>query len=438
MPTTLETDVLEESQQEENATTQEHTAAEKIRVLYKGVRLQKKKTLSNSRQLSADEKKTAATALGTDPSRISLSSKLHDKNEPKVKAFRKALADVNSWFHDPEYTLPWPEATLRQVKKGKVMLDEQYEVVEESKTTGGICTVKYKQRVDGKDRIRQTTIAADEYKNRVRSAFQRFKAEGLRLIEIVKRTARELEREMPAIMDRQRAKLKNTFRAEDYIFSADDCALEISFPPLLPDSELAEIDPETFREEQERYGRLQREAVRIELARMVEQLIGWLDGLALALSKRELLDKEYEITAKSAVKDGKVTITYRDGERKEQELELAEVEAKRRISEDKNPRKFNNATASRLFTAVEEAKQRKEELGIQSESLDTALTQLQRLLHSENAESLPEALREDQDYAANFGPRCVAIASTLFEATELAPRRALLRRQMKSPGLQPQ
>ena len=68
MPTQLATDeMLEENQQEEEATTQDVQAAENIRVLYKGVRLQKKKVLASSRQLGQDQRKTAADALGTDP-----------------------------------------------------------------------------------------------------------------------------------------------------------------------------------------------------------------------------------------------------------------------------------------------------------------------------------------------------------------------------------
>ena len=435
MPSTLATEeLLEENQQQEEGTTQETQAAEKIRMLYKGVRLIKKKTLASSKQASAEQKKKAADAMGTDPTRISLSTKLHDKNEPRVKAFRKAIADVNAWFHDPNYTLPWPEPTIRQVKKGRVMLDGEHEVIEDTKRDTGEHEVKFRVYVEGAARVRRIVIDQDEYKRRVQSAFQRFKAEGLRLIAIVKREARALAAEMPRIIERQRAKLKNAFNASDYEFDPDACSMEISFPPLMPDPELAEIDEESFREEHERYERLQIETVRLERQRMAEQMIGWLDGLALALSQRELLDKEYEVISKRNL-DGGVEVTYRNSERKEEVALLLPSEVKRRLSMDDKPRKFNNATASRLFSAVEEAKSRKEELGIASPALDTAITQLQRMLRSENAETLPEALRTDPAFAGQVQDRCVAIAGALFESSEIAPRRAILRRQMVHPKL---
>ena len=437
MPSTLATEeLLEENQQQEEGTVQETQAAEKIRMLYKGVRLLKKKTLASSRQASAEQKKTAADAMGTDPARISLSTKLHDKNEPRVKAFRKAIADVNAWFHDPNYTLPWPEPTIRQVKKGKVMLDGEHEVIEDNKRPDGSYEVKFRTFVDGTARVRRIVIDQDEHKTRVQSAFQRFKAEGVRLITIVKREARALAAEMPRIIERQRAKLKNAFNASDYEFDPDACTMEISFPALMPDPELAEIDEESFREERERYERLQIETVRLERQRMAEQMIGWLDGLALALSQRELLDKEYEIISKTATENGWTKIVYKDADRKEAEVELTAADLKRRLSVDDKPRKFNNATASRLFSAVNEAKSRKEELGITSPALDTAITQLQRMLRSENAETLPEALRTDPAFATQVQDRCVAIASSLFESSEIAPRRAIIRKQMQHPKLQ--
>ena len=437
MPVTeLETEaLLAGNRQQEAATQQEAQAVEKISVLYKGVRL-KKKSMPYSKEVSDTQKKVAAKALDTSQDSISMSKKLFDSAEPKVKAVRKAVAEVNAWFNSASYTLPWPDKGIRLVKKGAALLDNEHVVVEDTRREDGTWETKYRVMVEGKSRIRRVIIDRDEHKARVQTAFQRFKHELLQRILRVKQAARDLAADMPAIIERQRGKMRGTFNINDYAFDAETAYnVEVSFPSLMPDSELAEIDPETFAEERERFQREQLEAVRREKVRMAEQLIGWLDGLALALSRRELLDKEHEVIAKKEIAGGEIEITYRDADRKEQRVTLGPAAAARRLSVDDKPRKFNNGTASRLFVAVQEAKQRKEELGITSPELDTALDKVAKMVRNENAATLSESLRTDEDYRAKVEQRCVDIVSELFESSDLVPRRAILRRQMKHAAL---
>ena len=473
MPTTeLAEEQLEVSQPQAEASRQDTQAAVKIAILYKGVRLKRSQTLSSSKKLSGEQKEEAARLYGADADRLSMSKKLYDCAEPKVKAYRKADAEVSAWFKDPAYTLPWPEGGMRQVKKGTPLLDDQHPVTEATKRDDGTWEVKYRVRLDGTTRIRRVVIDADEYKHRVRSSFQRFKTELLERIQRARVAAAELEEDLPNIRERQRKKLGRTFNPADYQFNAEACNWQVSFPVLSPDPELAEIDPETFREEEERFRAERVESIRLEKVRVAEQLLGWLDGLASALSKRELLDHDYEVLDKKVCKDGDtfvtlvtgnketnvlhrsgeplpvgerkscvdcsegdLVITFKNDAKKETVVLVEKADIKRRLRIDDKARKFNTATASRLFSAMEEARQRKEELGISSPSLDRAFEQVGRMVRGQDAETLPENLREDEVMRQTVEQRCVTIASSLFEASEIVPRRAVLRKKMNHPAL---
>lgn len=444
-------------------TTEELTAASKVQQKYRGVRLARR-SMPYSRKVSAAQKAEAAKLFNMSSDGLSMSKRLFDAKEPAVKEVRAAVSAVNAWFRDRRYTLPWDEPGVRQLKKGCSMLDGEFEIIQDSPNGPSDHLIRYKGS-DG--RIRTTIVLGEDYEGRVMTGFQFFRSELLRRIETVRKMARRLAMEMPAIKERQRKKLGSTFNPADYDFDAENAFdVEIAWPSLHPDPELASLDPEAFAEEQKRLQEMHVRAVRAEKSEMAENMIKMLDGLALALSDRRLLDGEHEVLftrqvnegfwgirkgsgskvkeyvedsfeeleQETVVRPGDVIVTFRRNN-KEEQLLLHADEVRSRIALDDKKRKFNDSTATRIFVALEEADARAKELGITSDGLESAFGKIRRMVRGDDINTFANSLRSNEDRRVQVMAAAAQIATQMFDMAEVAPRRTIIRKQLKAETL---
>jgi hypothetical protein len=149
------------------------------------------------------------------------------------------------------------------------------------------------------------------------------------------------------------------------------------------------------------------------------------------LSRRELLDGAYEVLYKVTQPNGDLSIRHKDDAGKETETLVEKAAIEDRVRVDERPRKFNDVTAARIFSAIDEAEQRKNELGLSSPGLDSAFQHVRNMVRGEDARSFPDALRSNPDTRARTERACVEIATHILAQAEIRPRRLILRGRLK-------
>ena len=212
-------------------------AAERIRLSYKGVRVQVS-SLSQSRKVQHSQKKEAAQLFQASEDSISMSSMLWNAKEPLVKDVRSVLNAIGRAWHDRSKTM--------------------------------------KTATDGIRRIKRDCVAE-------------LHKELLRLSTDLGEKALALKIGLPAIIERQREIKGRLFNAVDYenFDPVRDISVKWSFPVVNEDSELAELDDSVYQHE---LGRVRQEgmlAVKNFEDELAELLVTMLDEIAERLEGTE-------------------------------------------------------------------------------------------------------------------------------------------------------
>jgi len=410
--------------------TPEETAvvdAEAIRLVhlyYKAVRLRRRRG-PQTKSCSEAQKVATARALGTDSDLI-LSTKLFDKREPKIKILRETIAEVERWWMDSRFTLYYDEPGMRLLKKGHPVLDGETKIISDTVREDGSHEIRYERDREGSARVVREVLDAEEFLRRVQSPFRYFKEEMLKKIADVRQAARDLKAVWPQVVERQRDRLKSAFNEAHYAFDPEQTYdVEITFPTIEVDAELAELDPETYREEVKRREEVALASVARERQRQAETLLLILNNMAKALSERELLDDMYEVTFKRELAGGGVEVCHLV-DHKEKITTVAAGEVSKRIKLDAKRRKFNNSTMSRIFAQLQEARQRRDELSIRSPELDAVIASLEKMLERRDVETFAEDIRREDVDRDQVQATAIQIAGQILDMSEMAPRRRVL------------
>ena len=191
--------------------------------------------LPQSRKVSSEQRAAAASQFGADPDSVSMSSRLWDANEPAVKKIRSVLAKVSRLFHDRRYTLPTTEAGVRLLRR---------------------------------DRISDYESQMTDFLEELRDALEEF------------------DREMPAIVERERGRRGELFDETSYAFNPLlTCKLSWGFPVTDPNENLQAINDEIYAREVRRIQEELRETVKMAEAQIAEDLYESVAGLAEKLAE---------------------------------------------------------------------------------------------------------------------------------------------------------
>ncbi len=204
-------------------------AAEKIRLRYKGIRVQIS-GMPQSRKVSESQKARMAEQFATDKKMLSASTLLWDADEPRVKDVRSVIGAISRTWHDRSKTLPTTTDGLRKIRKDCV--------------------------------------------GEVHATLLRLKDELARVCEY-------LQQGLPGILSRLRESKRELFNAADYagFDPVKDIEVRWSFPVVTEDQELAELDDTVYQHELQRIRQEGALAVEKFEAQLAEQLVEMLDSI---------------------------------------------------------------------------------------------------------------------------------------------------------------
>lgn len=305
------------------------SAVDKIRLSYQGARVVIG-GLSNRRSVNAQEKQKAADLFNADSTSLSVSSLLWDKTEVAVRKLRSEIYALQRIFHSRRWTLPTTTPGLRLVKKD--------------------CLVSFREEL------------ATQTKE-------------------IEKAAAALKAQLPDIVQRERKRQGNLFKEENYNFDpVSACVVSWSFPSVLEDDELAELDPAVYQEEIRRVREEFRETVRIAESEMVESLYGSLSKLAERLE--------------------------------------TDSSGKKKI--------FRADTVNKLFEELDYISEQLSTNGLGGDALQQAAKSLRGILGGESAETMAAALRQDDTFRMHMQQECVDLADKLIQTAVPAQRRRIL------------
>jgi len=204
-------------------------AAEKIRLQYKGIRVQVS-GMPQSRKVSNAQKARMAEQFAADTKMLSASTLLWDADEPKVKDVRSVISAISRAWHDRSMTLPTTTDGLRKIRKDCV--------------------------------------------GEVHATLTRLKEDLARRCEV-------LQAGLPGILSRLRESKRELFNAADYegFDPVKDIQVRWSFPVVTEDQELAELDNTVYQHELQRIRQEGALAVEKFEAQLAEQLVEMLDSI---------------------------------------------------------------------------------------------------------------------------------------------------------------
>lgn len=204
-------------------------AADKIRLRYKGIRVNLG-GMPQSRKVSNSQKAKMAAQFATAAKMVSASTLLWDADEPLVKDVRSVTSAISRAWHDRTMTLPTTTPGLRKIRKDCV---------------------------------------------------GRLHEELLRLQEDLALKCQTLEDGLSGIISRLRESKRELFNADDYVDfkPTRDIKVEWSFPVVTEDSELAELDDTVYQHELQRVRSEGARAVKQFENQLAEGLVTMLDGV---------------------------------------------------------------------------------------------------------------------------------------------------------------
>lgn len=307
-------------------------AAQRVRLTYKGVRV-KISGIPSSRKVSDGQKSQVASVFDANAATISMSSLLWDCNEPAVKALRAALSSASRLFHNPALTLPTAHDGLRMLRRDAI-------------------TRFHQQMTECREEIAQRAAA--------------------------------LKDALPDIIERERDRRGQLFNESDYRFDPTlVVGLSWSFPSIVEDQDLAEIDDSVYQDELRRVREDLQQSVRIAEQEMAEQLYSMLTTISLKLES----------------------------------------------DASGQPKKFKNTTISRIFEELDQAATKLKEVGIGGGPLAAVAENLRKTLAGQTAETLPETVRESGSYREHIREQCAKLADQVLASAVPTRRRNLLASQ---------
>lgn len=347
MSTVLEDEYVAPTEEDGREDVEEHLtpeeddridkAAERVRLTYKGCRV-KVRGIPSRRSVNDTQKAQAADLFGADESSVSMSTLLWNSEEKAVKDLRKVIAAITRTFHDKALTLPTKTDGLRMIKRD--------------------CVTTMHGRLKGY----KTQLATE---------------------------ARQLSAELPAIIEREESRRGTLFNREDYSF--DPVALVSmtwSFPAVVEDNELAELDDEVYQSEIARVRGEFRQVVQLKEAQMAEELTDMLDAVVERL--------------------GGVNET---GKRKGKQ------------------KTFKDESVNKLFDEIQHMADQLKDNSIGGADLVKAAKRIGTVLKGQSADTLPDALRGNQSYRDHVRTKFGAIAEQLLETAVPVQRRKILRKK---------
>lgn len=308
-------------------------AAERIRLLYKGIRVCIS-GLPSQRKVSDSQKKQAASLFGAKAGSVSMSTLLWDADEPRVKDVRAICAAIGRTWHARDRTLPTTVDGLRKIKKDCVA------------------------EVHGQLQVLQESLAA---------------------------VAESLEREMPAIMQRERGRRGELFRASDYeeFRPTKDIAVSWSFPVVTEDSELAELDDSVYQHELQRIRAEGMASVEKFEAQLAEGMVDMLDAV----------------------------------------VERLEGGGKRKT--------FKDSTPLKIFEELQLYGDQLKELGVGGKHIEKAMKRLSLVVKGHDRGTFPDALRKGSDeFRTHVCEKLGMVRDVLVSKAVPVQRRSVLRKRM--------
>lgn len=209
------------------------------------------------------------------------------------------------------------------------------------------------------------------------------------LREELRTAADTLAAELPQIVARQAARQGELFDPADYAFDPRvACYLEWDFPPVhVVDDTLAGLSLSAYQRELERIRQTYEAACQAKEQELAEELLVMLDHLVAKLEG--------------------------DGTEK---------------------RIFQERTANRLMDILEDAERQLAENGIGA-GLQDAFRRVRSVVGTSGGRFKQRVAQGSPDYRQKVRERLAAVAESLFAASEIAPRRAILRRRLQSKTL---
>lgn len=307
-------------------------AAERIKISYRGVQLSVT-GLPTRRVVSDTQKRAVAELFGAEVRSVSMSTLLWNAEDGHVKAFRSAVSSIHRLYLDRAYTLPTVRPGLRLIKKDAI------------------------------------------------AEFNKQVLEGERALRVA---ATNLRNNMAGIIERERKRRGNLFNESDYNFDpVAYCKVDWSFPSVVADLELAEIDPSVYAQEILR--------TRQELQAVVKQC-----EQQMAEEMYEMLDSLVE-----RLEDGP------GGEKK----------------------RFKDSTVTKIYDELQYMSSQLANNGIGGQVIRDVCQRVSTTLVGFTADQMPEQLRDFDDYRNRIRERTQHIAEHLLNDQVLAPRRLLLTRR---------
>lgn len=319
------------SEEEAAETARVDQVAERVRLTYKGLRVAVQ-GLPTSRSVDPNEKQRAAGLFDAAGASVSMSTLLWDAKESAVKALRSTINKIHRLFHDREFTLPTPLPGLRRIRRDKVV------------------------EVDDKLRSLSLQLTAD---------------------------AASLARELPKIVERERERRGQLFRASDYSFDPrNSVRVAWCFPNVSEDTELAELSDDVYQREVQRVRDELRDSVRMAEQQMAEELWG-----SLA-----------HITDRLANGDNGRRLTFRD------------------------------STVNKLFDELSLIETALRDSGLGGERMREAAGKLRDIVGGHDAQSLGPALRTSEAFRERVREQCRELADNLAATAVPEVRRRVLYR----------
>lgn len=371
-------------------------AVQRIRDKFQGVEVAIRKG-SQSRQLSQADKAEALASSGADQGAISMSKRLFDRRMvakiPQLKEVNSVLSRIEDLKGNRSLTLPHPEPGVRLLRMGNENLDAMAE---------------FSRRFDALN---------TELREAVQALYD--------VWDEVKETAQQV--------------LGRYYSESDYaydprqVISASYRFIEVDVPNYLREN------PELYQREAARVRGELLLVKQMKEQEMAEGIYEVIDRISERLEPRKILDNMHEVCdvdESRETPDGmRVWIYYqphgtsRKSDRKE-EL-LTPEQFRERVTIDRKPKTFRDATVARLFDELSHADQMLEELAIGGGKMAEAFDRLRKLTSGKNAKALTASLKNSDGYRQDIHEKLSKIKEHLLESVVEKPRRAVLRKSSR-------
>lgn len=380
-------------------------AIEHVRAGYIAVRLRTAE-VPKTKQIATELKDEALELFGgVDAESLRVIAELWGRED--LQRCTDVLNRLRNLWHDPTYTLAYPEPGIRLVKRG--MLDKLV-------------------------------------------------AEFEKLREQLRVEAQRLRDQLPAIKAKRAAALKRAYDEKHYNVDPAQCyRIEWQVVNLLDVPSYLEHNEALYKKESRKINETLRQVVRLEEARLAKQAMDAWDAILERLEPQRYLDDKWvvkdvirrktphglrmEVIVQLRKDDPLLVPLTKGGKRPStQSILLTSAEFRNRVSTKNTDRKrFQEGTLHRAFQALNEFKQRVMESGIgNSTAMQAAFAEMDKTLRHYTPSTLATVLKEGPDSTRQqTANKAKKIVNAILELPMFGHSRQIIRGRLKSRAVNP-